>query len=209
MILREIDNPNPIPEDFVVLNIKRDGRIAAMARNQSKGFYSCRNCRHGFNRVLDQVQNNLLELGRIACDLRNVFLEFRRKRYSVSMPRGTARSAAEKAGCAVGARKIERLQEREQAAEDIASRESQQGALRLDRILGEQKNRRNQIGKANERLNDRNENVNSPGGLNQSRYAVPEWRKSLQRRIGPDFTARGAIRSFHRNCPLGQCPRGQ
>ena len=59
----------------------------------------------------------------------------------------------------MGTRKVERLQKREQAAEYIAACESEKGPLRLDRILSKQKNRRDEIGNANDGLNDRNKNV--------------------------------------------------
>jgi hypothetical protein len=74
-------------------------------------------------------------------------------------PRRTASSAAENTGRAIGTRKIECLQKREQAAEYVTACESQKGALGLDRILSKEKNRRDEIGKANDRLNNRNKNV--------------------------------------------------
>jgi hypothetical protein len=55
------------------------------------------------------------------------------------------------------------LQNCEEAAEDVAACESQKGALRLDRILGKEKNRRDEIGKANDRLHNGNKDVNPSG----------------------------------------------
>ena len=74
-------------------------------------------------------------------------------------PRRTARPATDEAARGVRTWKIERLQEREQAAADIAACESQKGALRLDGILREQKNSRDEIGEAQNGLNDRDKGI--------------------------------------------------
>ena len=74
-------------------------------------------------------------------------------------PRCTAQSAAEKTGRAIGTRKVERLQKREQATEYVAACENEKSPLRLDRILSKQKNRRDEIGNENDGLNNRNKNV--------------------------------------------------
>ena len=74
-------------------------------------------------------------------------------------PRGATQSAAEQTGRTIGPGKVERLQKREQAAENIAACENQKGPLWLDRILSKQKNGRDEIGDANDGLNNRNKNV--------------------------------------------------
>jgi hypothetical protein len=53
------------------------------------------------------------------------------------------------------------MQEREQAAAYVAACESQNGTLRLDRILSKQKNGGDELGNANDGLNYRNIRVDT------------------------------------------------
>jgi hypothetical protein len=80
----------------------------------------------GFVRILQQnIRNNR-----------------KRKRYVPERkePGSTTQPTAEKTGRAVCTRKVERLQKRERAAENIAACEKQKSAVGLDRILRKQKN---------------------------------------------------------------------
>ena len=76
-------------------------------------------------------------------------------------PSWTVRSITDQTGGGVPARKGQRLQERERTAAHVAACDCEKGALRLDRKLSKQEDRRDKIGNAHDGLQNRNEGINS------------------------------------------------
>ncbi len=76
-------------------------------------------------------------------------------------PGWSVKSVTDQTGGGVPARKGQRLQERERAAEYVTTCEREKGKLRLDRELSEKEGCRDKIDNAHDGLQNRNEGINS------------------------------------------------